>query len=246
MLTDNEKKYFIDEAYLSFRDRCVEVKQYMSFVSLIGDNGYDHLAAVNGGVAPGGILQPLIKIDRDLEKTLRSSGLLLLYNLVEATMSNAIDAIHKVIKEEGVSYYGLSDNLQKITANHFKRAVNGDINNVFDENDHPISMAMVYIGYDKEGLFSGNIDCREIKKAAKKYGFHSPRPDSENRVISQILFNIKDKRNALAHGRNSFLECGQDIAPDALPLMAHHTIVYLRAILWSVSHYIRTGGYKKL
>ncbi|MEA2118120.1 MAE_28990/MAE_18760 family HEPN-like nuclease [Halovibrio sp. HP20-50] len=245
MLTVDQKQYFIDEAYLSFRDRCAEVKQYMSFVSLIGDNGYDHLASVDSGILTGGVVQPLIKIDRDLEKTLRSSGLLLIYNLVEATMSNAIDAIHKVIKEEGVSYYGLSDNLKKITATHFKRAVNGDIKKVFDENDHPISIAMAYVGYDKKGLFSGNIDCKAIRKAADKYGFHSPMPDSENRVISQVLYNIKDKRNALAHGRNSFLECGQDIAPDALPLMAHHTIVYLRAILWSVSHYIRTDGYKK-
>ncbi|MCL7930976.1 hypothetical protein [Halomonas llamarensis] len=106
-------------------------------------------------------------------------------------------------------------------------------------------MAMVYVGYDKKGLFSGNIDCRAIKKEAEKYGFHSPQPNKGNREISHTLFEIRDKRNALAHGRNSFLECGQDIASDALPVMAHQTMVYLRAILWSISHYIRTDGYKK-
>ncbi|MCL7930977.1 MAE_28990/MAE_18760 family HEPN-like nuclease [Halomonas llamarensis] len=68
---------------------------------------------VGGSNQATGVVQPLIKINRDLEKTLRSSGLLLIYNLVEATMSNAIDAIHKVIKAEEVSYHDLSDKLKK-------------------------------------------------------------------------------------------------------------------------------------
>ncbi|NWO07569.1 MAG: hypothetical protein HLX50_18305 [Alteromonadaceae bacterium] len=241
MQTAKDNEYIIQDFYMAFRDRCKEVKKFVDFVSLLAGGNYEYVASVD---VKKSVVNPLMPIERDLEKTLRSSGLLLLYNLVEATMSNAIDGIHRAVVSEGLSYHELTDNMRKITAAHFRRAVNGNVEILLDENDHPIKHAMVYVGYDKTSLFSGNIDCRAIRIEAKKYGFKSPDPNAKNRGIGHTLFEIRDKRNALAHGRSSFEECGQDISPDALPVMAHQTMVYLRAILWSISYFIRHSQYK--
>ena len=48
--------------------------------------------------------QRIKKIDDELLKTLKASGFLLLYNLVEATMRNGIEAIFDELQSQGVSY----------------------------------------------------------------------------------------------------------------------------------------------
>jgi len=60
-------------------------------------------------------------IDPELLKTLKASGFLLLYNLVEATMRNVIEAIFDELKSEGISYDQIRPELKKIVLKNLKR-----------------------------------------------------------------------------------------------------------------------------
>ena len=72
---------------LDFHTRVQEVNQYFEFLNgliekttkleVLGDNGE----------------KKIIVIDPDIAKTLKANAFLLLYNLVESTMRNAIEAI---------------------------------------------------------------------------------------------------------------------------------------------------------
>ncbi|MEM7717144.1 MAG: MAE_28990/MAE_18760 family HEPN-like nuclease [Cyanobacteria bacterium P01_A01_bin.68] len=53
-------------------------------------------------------------IDSELEKTLKASGFLLLYNLVEATMRNAIEAIFDELRTQKVSFNKIKPGIKKI------------------------------------------------------------------------------------------------------------------------------------
>ena len=103
-----------------------------------------------------------------MEKTLKSTGYLLLYNLIESTIRNAIEAIFDDINEKEVSFDDLRDDIKKIVIENFKQ--NRSSKNLLADITN-ISLDIVSASFDKQKLFSGNIDAKKIKKIAREYGF---------------------------------------------------------------------------
>lgn len=238
-----QNKEIIESLYLEFRQRSMEVNRYIEFVVNLTEFKAVGLATeTDEGLAA----VPNYTITRELTKTFRANGYLLLYNLVEATMTNAIDSIHKCIEADSLSFNELSDEMKNISLSHFKRTIKDSHSSVLEEQAHPIEIAIAQLGYDKHGIFSGNVDCTGIKNKAKQYGFMTPDPNKGGRNIAPKIRNIKDKRNALAHGRMSFEQCGHDTSPEALAEATKQTIIYLRAVLWCVSHYLRKKQYTSM
>ncbi|TWH63867.1 hypothetical protein LX59_03031 [Azomonas agilis] len=232
----------ITELYDLFRQRCAEVHRYIEITSAMSDHRNTKLVFTDSTENTSEY-----EISRELKKTLKANTYLLLYNLVEATMTNAVDAIHKAIYEEKLNFNDLSDELKFIVLRYFNKATKDFGSNGGDligTEAHPIEHAILKFGYNREKIFSGNVDCTEIRETAKKYGFKSPDPNKNGREIARKLKEIKNRRNALAHGRQSFEDCGQYIASDSLEQSAHEIIVYLRLVIWSVSKYIRQEMYK--
>lgn len=228
----------IDPNLVDVRDlflrRTEEVSRYFNFLTEITNNKADVL----------GILQPdqSIKkvqnflISRDLVKTLRANGYLLLYNLVESTMTNAIDAIHQIFSSEALSFDDLTKEVQQVVLKNFKSAAIED--NLTYTQSHPIKIAILRTGYDKKNLFSGNVDARSIRDTAKMYGFDIAAHDTAESRDGRRLVNVKNKRNELAHGKISFEECGHETSHDELISIAKETIAYLKAVLDGVEEYV--------
>lgn len=234
---EQEIDYILQELYRDFRDRSKEVKRYTQFIQVMASSKATGLAQGSPGemqVVEG------FELDRELTKTIRASGYLLLYNLVESTLSNAIDSIHKAIDVHGVEFNQLNDRMKEITLTHFHKAISVKRK---VEITHPIQFAMVKMGYEKEKLFNGNIDCREIREISKRYGFAVPDPKLGGRSIGDLVLEVKAKRNDLAHGSISFERCGRETPPEHLVTVAEQTIIYLRAVLRSVSQYIKRQEY---
>ncbi|VVO21958.1 MAE_28990/MAE_18760 family HEPN-like nuclease [Pseudomonas fluorescens] len=237
-MTNSEVLIF--ELYDLFRQRHAEVRRYIALTEFISSNRITALTRAEGGPAHPAEDFPL---SRELTKTLRANAYLLLYNFVEATMTNAIDTIHKTVDSDNLGFDGLSRDLQNIALNHFKRALRDNNAQALDDRVHPIEIAITKLGYNKNQIFSGNVDCREIRLTAVKYGFKSPDPNLKGRNILRQIKDVKDKRNALAHGRLSFEQCGHDVSPEYLAKVSYETAVYLRSVLWSVSYYLRQRTY---
>ncbi|MDT9340241.1 MAE_28990/MAE_18760 family HEPN-like nuclease [Trichodesmium erythraeum 21-75] len=99
------------------------------------------------------------KIDVELENTLKGSAYLLLYNLIESTMKNAIEAIFQELQEKDVSFDKIRPELKKIILVNLK----GRNPDKILEKIQDISLDIVSIGFNKEELFTGNIDSKLIR-----------------------------------------------------------------------------------
>lgn len=222
-----------------FARRTEEVLRYFDFLTAVTDNKADLL----------GVLQPdqsVKKVEnfvlsRDLVKTLRANGYLLLYNLVESTMTNAIDAIHQIFQAGSLSFDDLRTEVQQIILKNFRGVVLDE--NMISNRSHPIQIAMLQIGYKKENLFSGNVDARSIRDTAKIYGFGIATHDTSISRDGQRLLDIKNKRNQLAHGKISFEECGHETSHDELIAITNETIAYLKAVLAGIEEYVTKRAY---
>lgn len=189
------------------------------------------------------------KIDRDLLKTLRASSYLLLYNLLESTMSEAIDAIHQTIDNEGVEITQLSENVHQVILSSFQKGFTNEKVSHYSKENIDIRSDLMNLGYDKKRLFSGNIDGELIEKYCKRYGFKPfPIKDSSGKAYNYdkaILKEVKQKRNSLAHGSESFINCGQSIVIGSLTEKIQHTEAILLAVFNGLNSFLEKEKYLK-
>ena len=180
------------------------------------------------------------KIDVELENTLKGSAYLLLYNLIESTMKNAIEAIFQELQEKDVSFDKIRPELKKIILVNLKRRNPDKIL----EKIQDISLDIVSIGFNKEELFTGNIDSKLIRETAKKYGFDSQTDDKKRtNDKNSYLRLIKNNRNDLAHGNKPFGDVGKSKTADELIEIKKTIVEYLKGILENIETYIDNKEY---
>ncbi|NEN99440.1 MAG: hypothetical protein F6K50_29340, partial [Moorea sp. SIO3I7] len=171
-------------------------------------------------------------------KTMKASGFLLLYNLVESTMRSAIEAIFDELQSKRISFDEIRPELKKIVLKNLKNRNHDKV----ISNLTAISIDIINAGFDKQKLFSGNIDGRKIQETAKEYGF-SCTTDHANTGHGEDLKTVKENRNDLAHGIKSFAEVGRDKSADDLLKIQEKVVNYLRQILQNIETYLANQEY---
>ncbi|BAZ20838.1 hypothetical protein NIES4073_17160 [Kalymmatonema gypsitolerans NIES-4073] len=218
--------------FQDFNERSREVNKYFIFLKSL-EQGTTKLSMAGKGGSP-----KIREIDPELIKTLKASGFLLLYNLVEATMRNAIEAIFDELQGKGVCYDQISPKLKKIVLKNLKKR-NPD--KIFSSIT-AISLDIITAGFDKQDLFSGNIDGMKIRDTATEYGF-SHLTDYVRTGDGSDLLTVKSNRNDLAHGFKSFAEVGRDKTADELLQIKNKVVRYLKQILQNIEQYLSNQEY---
>jgi MAE_28990/MAE_18760-like HEPN len=215
-----------------FTERSKEVSKYFIFLKNL-EQGTIKLSMNSKGDN-----SKIKAIDPELLKTLKASGFLLLYNLVEATMRNVIEAIFDRLSSKGISYDRIRPELKKIVLRNLKKR-NPD--KIF-LSITTISVDIITAGFNKEDLFSGNIDGKKIRETAIEYGFSYSTNHAKTGDGSDLL-TIKTNRNDLAHGIKSFTEVGRDQTTDELLEIKNKVIKYLKQILENIETYLENEEY---
>ncbi len=175
--------------------------------------------------------------------TLRSTSYLLLYNLIESTVYNSITTIFDEIKDSRLKYFDIIDDVQKYWLNNIykhddkkkKETVVETImkiaNQIFTDN---IELASNEINY------GGSLDAQTIFATAKsmKIEVGNIHRIYDETVHGQILIDVKNKRNWLAHGEKSFIEVGSTSTFQQLEDAKKYICDFLGQYIASVEAYI--------
>lgn len=199
-----------------FRKRCDEIDTYYNFIEnfIIGNR------------------------DEDLNKILKSNLILMLYNLIESSMSNAIEEIHNNIHFSRISFDLLNFELRKVVIKQTKNFNPQD----FVMSINEIAFDIVKKSFNKNKVFNGNVDSRKIVELSNSYGFSSSTNYSETKN-GRCLVDIKGRRNDLAHGVFSFTEVGKEYSLEDLLKMKDETQKYLHGILDNINDYLVNQKY---
>jgi MAE_28990/MAE_18760-like HEPN len=215
-----------------FNTRVQEINKYFLFIdNLI--NGTMRLVISEDGVG-----QKIRGVDRDLAKTLKANGFLLLYNLVESSMTNAIEAIFDELKEKKIPFNSVRTEIKKVVLQNFKNRSPDDIHTKMTD----ISLDIITAGFKRRELFSGNIDRKEIAKTAIKYGFSCDTNYLETKH-GENLYSVMKNRNDLAHGNKSFSEIGKVTSMEDLLKVKEEVIAYITQILNNIENYLVAQEY---
>lgn len=213
---------------VDFRQRASEVRRYFRFVIQAASSTVEIAVHGNTGTAFS------MHEKDELLKTLKASCFLLLYNLVESTMRNLIEAIFDEFRSEGVRFDDCRDEIKRLVLLNF-RSRNPDklLIKLLDIARHVVTET-----FESKETFAGNIDARTIRETAERFGFTPPPTNT-----GWMLRTVKENRNDLAHGNKSFSEIGKDVTPDRLEEARQQTFVILFLTLRNVSIYLERKRY---
>ncbi len=217
---------------IDFDERKQETRGYFDFLKKLNENASRLHATPNGQ-------QPIpFPIADGLVKTLKATAFLLLYNLVESTMTDALHDIYDELKNQSVSFTEITDDLKKIVLSNFKSLSMDNLPAQLVD----ISVDIITVGFRPRELFSGNIDARLIRKTAQDYGFSHETP-SQSTKQGEFLLMVKTNRNDLAHGAKSFAEVGKEYSIEQLMETEAEVVSYLAGILDNIERYIQNEEY---
>jgi len=179
---------------------------------------------------------------------LKSSVIVMLYNVVESTITRILAKIHEVIISEDIKYYDLSKNIRNLMLlyYHKNREKNPDIHNSLEVIHGTIDFINGINGFNLNydemakfySLYSGNLDAKQVRKVFNKYEITIP----EN--IGGNLKDIKNGRNTLAHGEKSFEEYGRDIVVARLEMYIQNVTIFLNSVVDFTEVFLNEKKYK--
>lgn len=211
-----------------FRQRSAEVQRYFRFVIDASNDVVD--IAVRKDNNPG--LQAPER--EELLKTLKASCYLLLYNLVESTMRNIVEAIFDEFRTEGVRFDDCREEVRRLVLLNFKsRKTDAMLTKLIDIARHVVTET-----FESKETFAGNLDARSIRETAERFGFSPP-----SKQTGWVMRTVKDNRNDLAHGNKSFSDIGKDTTAERLEEARKQSVVILILTIRNVSEYLSGKRY---
>lgn len=179
-------------------------------------------------------LEKQMGISVSLMNTMKSSALLMMYNIVESTMTNLIQEIFDHLQKINIAFDDLNDKMKTLVLSYSRNMNAAKLVERMSQNAWTIVIAC----FNRSELFSGNIDCRKIKDTLKEIGI-----STKSAYKEEALLKIKGERNNLAHGNKSFADCGRDYAAVELRDFHKKVMAILRSVIMDFERFLNAKAY---
>lgn len=181
-------------------------------------------------------------ISDDVQKVLKATVFLLMYNLVEATFRRCVDTIGESIERAGIDYKNARNEIRDLFIDSVFRRADPFSSNLNTHKETTRFIVSCIIESSAINLassdikFGGNLDARRIRELAAEYGLSLVLPDEAKG--GEKLRVVKEKRNGLAHGELMFTECGRDYDLSQLKDIFSETTFFLNGVINSLQTYL--------
>ena len=169
-----------------------------------------------------------------LMNTMKSSALLMIYNVVESTMTNLLQDVFDHLQANQVSFDSLNDKMKTLILSYSKRRNSATLVGKMSTS----AMSLVVACFERTDAFSGNLDCKKIKETLKEVGV-----TSQHSYSDKALQVVKSERNALAHGIKSFSDCGKHYSARQLRDMHLRVVTILERVIADFQQYLNARDY---
>jgi len=227
-----------------FEERKNEVEDYFVFLELFKiDSGTTKVVTIDENRS--------MKINDNLQKNFKSQCILMLYNLIEGTVNKGIEFIFDKINDKSLLHTDVNEAIKVIWyKHHIPKMKSIEIDNL----EHPVEvikflenkyLKTIDLNLDEfrqknaSYFLAGSLDSQAIRENILKKRFNIVMDKSE-----YVLQEIKNKRNNLAHGEASFVDCmAQTLFSDILEWKIK-TITFLLEYINAIENYITNENYR--
>lgn len=186
------------------------------------------------------------------ERILKSNFFLMLYNLVEACITTGFIEIYEAIENHSKAYVDLISEFQKIWSDYkvgesvgnstnqgtYKKLIRDILSDVLIRKPLEFQTAD-QLKFTKNILHvSGNLDAREIRSLLSNHNIPFADQTDKHRILT-----VKRKRNALAHGEESFGDSARDFSVSDLKEFKDEVLNFISNVLYTMKEYYDDQGY---
>lgn len=176
-------------------------------------------------------------ITQEMQCIAKAQFLIVLYNLVESTVSDCLNAIYDAIMDDGLVYGDLSEEMKLIWRTYIQRKSMPEyLKSEAEIINMPINFEELPVN------ISGSLDYRKLQEIFSKHG--CVLDDSKRLIIAGSFLTVKNRRNLLAHGNISFSECGSNYLLSDLLKFKLDIVNYMEDIVLRINTFIRSGLYE--
>lgn len=185
---------------------------------------------------------------QSLINILKSNVSLMLYNIIEYTVSNLVDSIYDEIRINHLSYVDVNESIRELWRKTILKAARdpkANFNTFLKKNEEIIDAILKNTTLQmrsRNTLPDGNLDGISIRETFESHGIYVQ--TSSQNYRPDILENIKDNRNNLAHGSVSFVEAVRDDSIPDIKRDEEFVIAFLEELISTVTTYIMNQKYK--
>ena len=187
----------------------------------------------------------LLEVNRDFIKICRANGYLIIYNLVESTMYEAVKGLYQHLERSGVDIDSLIDKLKMLIFRGIRNSTDKNLTEFRDNMDTDFRTSIFQICFHSDQvkkMFSGNLDAKKIRLFSEEHGIDLNLIEESNN--GRELLSIKNTRNDLAHGAVSFTSKG-NVSVEQLWKLCTEVGYYLRSVIISVDSFLKAQQYNK-
>lgn len=178
-------------------------------------------------------------VSQEMQCALKAQFLMLLYNIIESTVCDCLNAIYDSIGDDELTFSELSDEMKIMYRNDLKRTSNSNYNKTDTElMSMPVRFGGIAIN------ISGSLDMRKIIDVFSKHGCYLDETNRDKYANSFLI--VKSKRNNLAHGNISFSECGSNYLISDILKFKNDVLCYMEEVVNQTRNYIDQKIYKKI
>ena len=177
-------------------------------------------------------------------RILKSNFLLMLYNLVEACFVSGMVEIYDKLKNSNSCYTDLIYEIRSIWSNfeigkvYSNSAARSSYENRVKEMiEHVIDRKPIILNREAMGI-NGNLDARAIKRICDQHRIRYVAEDKDG-----CLRLVKEKRNSLAHGDESFGDSARDMTLADLEHIKDEVINFIKSILDGMNEYFENQSF---
>jgi hypothetical protein len=228
-----------------FRERSDEVYLYLHFLQDIEAASQSGPPRLVGAKAPIAVGQ---------QRILYSSLYLQLYNLVEATVAKCIEAVVEAAASHGAKPSDLNEAMRSEWVRSFARThvdlkAENRLRFAVAMCDHVLEQLPIEV-FDLDSGGGGNWDDSEIEKISKRVGIKLQISRAARAAVHAAhrdnmgaLKLVKNRRNRLAHGSLSFVDCSDGVTVAELWVVTDAIVSYLHDAIKCFGNYIDMYGF---
>ncbi|MDD3252666.1 MAG: MAE_28990/MAE_18760 family HEPN-like nuclease [Lachnospiraceae bacterium] len=187
---------------------------------------------------------------QSLINILKSNVSLMIYNIIEYTVSNLIDSIYDEIRINHLSYIDVNESIRALWRKAILKAANdpkANFNTFLRKNEEIIDGILnnsIIEMHSRNTLPAGNLDGKTIKETFELHGIQVK--TSSRYYRPDILEGIKESRNNLAHGSVSFVDA---VRTDSIEDIKHNeefAVAFLEELIETVETYLSQQNFKQV
>lgn len=189
-----------------------------------------------------------LDVSTNMQQCMRASCIILLYNIIESTIIHCIQSLYDAIQDDSLKYKDLTDDF-KCAWIRTKYSYNIQLKQMRKKTKEIIDgIEIDFIKFDTNTCndISGNLDVRKINELTKSLGIdiESYKMKDKDRIANDFL-SIKNKRNKLAHGEDSFSTIGSLLTLSDLRRYKDNVYVFLETVINKFDDFIENKKYYK-